>query len=197
MDSPHDAQLASDLTTDALVRRACDGDRDAFGDLVGRFHRRVVRMVRRILSDRDLADEVAQEVFVAAYQSLDQFQQQSEFSTWLLGIARNKSLSALRKQITRRQHEQNMAQQLLTRARLEYGENTSHNSEAIDSLRDCLDELQPEHQQLLQRHYRDNETAQAIADDIGRSGSGVRMMFLRLRQALHECLQRKAGPSPE
>lgn len=184
------AERDSDLTTDTLVQRAQSGDRDAFCELVGRFHRRVLGMVLRMVGDRDLADEVAQEVFLAAYQSLEQFDQQSEFSTWLMGIAKNKSLSALRKRITRQKHEQNAAQQLTASMKLDYLENSINDMPSIDLLRDCLGKLKPEHQQLLQRHYRDNETAQAIADELGRSGSGIRMLFMRLRQTLHECMQR-------
>jgi len=85
-----------------LIRRCLEGDREAFSHLVIRHQKMVINTVYRFLGQYDDACEVAQEVFVAAYRALNNFRQESKFSTWLYRIAvdqaknRLKSLAALK-----------------------------------------------------------------------------------------------------
>lgn len=72
-----------------LVRRACDGDKPAFAELVRRNQGRVRGLLMRLAQDRVLADDLAQEVFLRAYRGLVGFQQRSAFGTWLYRIAYN------------------------------------------------------------------------------------------------------------
>lgn len=81
----------------ALVARTQDGDRAAFAALVERYQERVLNVVYRRLDDRDLALDVAQEVFFKAYRGLNGFQGNAQFYTWLFRIALNESVSAHRK----------------------------------------------------------------------------------------------------
>ncbi len=186
-----------ETSTEELVRLARSGDQGAFAGLVNRFHRVVMGYVSGIVHDRDVADDVAQDVFLAAYQSLDRFNEQSKFSTWLIGIARNKSISALRQIATQRKREEAAGNEILLSLRAEYLEQIkqSQRQEQIDALRTCLDKLPAEQRSWLNRHYHDNESAQSIAVDVGRSGSGMRMLFLRLRHALYDCIQQQLHTS--
>jgi RNA polymerase sigma-70 factor (ECF subfamily) len=74
-----------------LIQRARAGDQDAFADLVSRHADRVDGVLRRFGLDPGEADEVAQEVFVRAWRGLAQFEQRSQFSTWLYRIAFNET----------------------------------------------------------------------------------------------------------
>ncbi len=83
----------------ALVARTQDGNRDAFCTLVERYQERVLNLVYRRLNDRDLAYDVAQEVFFKAYRALSRFKGDSAFYTWLFRITVNETISARRKQM--------------------------------------------------------------------------------------------------
>jgi RNA polymerase sigma factor (sigma-70 family) len=89
--------------TDAelIARTVVSDDRAAFGELVRR-HQSATRHFLRHLTGGDaaLADDLAQETFVRAWQSLGRFAGHSNFSTWLLGIAHNHWRNARRKQRT-------------------------------------------------------------------------------------------------
>ena len=83
-------------TDDALLIRARNGDREAFGDLVERHQRRVWRVCRQYLGPAD-AEAAAQDVLVKAYLSLRSFDGRSAFTTWVTRIAINTCLDELRR----------------------------------------------------------------------------------------------------
>ena len=85
-----------------LVRRAKEGDREAFSRLVRLMMKDIVALTFRMTQDRDSAFDLAQETFISAWQSLRSFRQEAKFESWLYRIAANKALNHL-KQRSRRQ----------------------------------------------------------------------------------------------
>ena len=79
----------SEPWTDALVRKAKDGDERSFETLVRRIYPRLRRWALVRAGGEDEADEVVQETLVRAYRSLGEFREEARFSTWLYRIARN------------------------------------------------------------------------------------------------------------
>jgi RNA polymerase sigma-70 factor (ECF subfamily) len=80
-----------------LVERVAKGDRAAVRLLFMRHHARIYRFVVRQTGSDTMADDIANEVFLELWRQAPAFEGRSEVSTWLLGIARFKALSALRK----------------------------------------------------------------------------------------------------
>ncbi|MDP4617449.1 MAG: RNA polymerase sigma factor RpoE [Burkholderiaceae bacterium] len=80
------AEIPSDLD---LVQRVKNGDKEAFNLLVLKYQRKVGRLVRRLVSNSDEADDVVQDAFIKAYRALPQFRGDSAFYTWLYRIAVN------------------------------------------------------------------------------------------------------------
>lgn len=80
-----------------LIRRAQGGDLKAFEDLVRWCQPDVWRVVRSIVRNRDLADDVTQDTFVRAFRFLGSFAFRSKFSTWLFTIARRCCMDSLAK----------------------------------------------------------------------------------------------------
>lgn len=72
-----------------LIRRAQQGDLDAFESLVRAHQADVWRFARSLLRDRDLADDVAQEALLRAYRFLPTFRGDAKFTSWLFRIVRN------------------------------------------------------------------------------------------------------------
>jgi RNA polymerase sigma-70 factor (ECF subfamily) len=75
-----------------LVDRARQGDTEAFGELVDLHRQSVYRAALAALRSGAEAEDVAQEVFVTAYQKLDGFRGDASFKTWILAIAWRKAL---------------------------------------------------------------------------------------------------------
>ena len=72
-----------------LVERVQSGDREAFGLLVGKYQRRLLRLVMRLVRDPAEAEDVTQEAFIKAYRALANFRGESAFYTWLYRIGVN------------------------------------------------------------------------------------------------------------
>ena len=103
-----------------IIRSILAGDADSFRLLVQRYHRPVIRMIRNIVNDNHICEDIAQDVFLAAYRKLASFDiARSRFSTWLFTIARNRSINELRK---------------IRRVSVERPPNSSDSSEPADAL---------------------------------------------------------------
>jgi RNA polymerase sigma factor (sigma-70 family) len=92
--------MAPPAVTDAqlIARVVVEDDRHAFSELVRRYQSPVRATLRRLTAgNHALADDLAQETFLAAYRNLKSFRQEARFSTWLYRIATNAFLADARK----------------------------------------------------------------------------------------------------
>lgn len=80
--------MSEQLTDQALVEKAQQGDKKAFNLLVARHQNKVAGLLTRYISANDIPD-VVQETFIKAYRSLELFRGDSAFYTWLYRIAVN------------------------------------------------------------------------------------------------------------
>ena len=80
------------------IQRALAGDTESFRLLVERYEKAVMRMIRNVTGATQSCDDLAQDVFLTAFAKLHSFDPgRSRFSTWLLTIARNRSINYLKK----------------------------------------------------------------------------------------------------
>lgn len=86
---------------EALVAKARQGDRDAFGVLVLRYQSQAVLMAQGILRNFELAKDASQNAFAKAYFGLARFREDAKFKTWLFRIVMNEAKDAYRKEKAR------------------------------------------------------------------------------------------------
>jgi RNA polymerase sigma-70 factor (ECF subfamily) len=72
-----------------LVERVRQGDQRAYGLLVEKYRRKLMRLLSRMVRDPDEIEDIAQETFIKAYRALPQFRGDAAFYTWLYRIAVN------------------------------------------------------------------------------------------------------------
>jgi RNA polymerase sigma-70 factor (ECF subfamily) len=75
----------------ALVRALAAGDERAFNEVVGRYHRSLVRLARNYVRTEAIAEEVAQDAWCAVVTGVERFEGRSSFKTWLFRIVVNKA----------------------------------------------------------------------------------------------------------
>ena len=90
--------IAQDTDVDfKLVERYLAGDMTAFDELMLRYERQIYRVCYRFVENRDDARDLAQEVFIKAFEHLPTFRRQSSLKTWLYRIAMNHCINHVKK----------------------------------------------------------------------------------------------------
>jgi RNA polymerase sigma-70 factor (ECF subfamily) len=90
------------LSDEDLMARAALDDTRAFTELVRRYQTRVIHLVSRLLNDREVSEDIAQEVFVRVHLHRKNYRTGSKFSTWLFTIAANLAKNEMRRRKRRR-----------------------------------------------------------------------------------------------
>jgi RNA polymerase sigma-70 factor, ECF subfamily len=85
------------LTDNEIIQEILQGERNTFRKLVERYQPMVFRTCMGFLHNKDDADDLTQDVFIQAYQTLSGFKGDASFSTWIYRIAVNASLNKIRK----------------------------------------------------------------------------------------------------
>lgn len=80
-----------------LIKRVCDGERDAFYELMRPYERMIYATAIAVLKNPADAEEVAQEAVMKAFSNLPRFRAESKFSTWLIQITYNEARMKVKK----------------------------------------------------------------------------------------------------
>lgn len=169
------------------LRLAAGGDRAAFAELVHTHHRTVIHFAQRFLgfSDRDAAEDLAQDVFLAAWKDARSFRGQCQVLTWLLRITKNACLNQRRAGRLRRtapleddgMTAHSASQQDQPESRSKEGELAQEVSRVVAAL--------PVNQRaaILLRYFHEFSYAE-IAEVLETSVSGVESLLFRARKSL-------------
>jgi RNA polymerase sigma-70 factor (ECF subfamily) len=90
------------VSDEDLMARAALDDEKAFTELVRRYQTRVIHLVSRLLNDREVSEDIAQEVFVRVHLHRKNYRTGSKFSTWLFTIAANLAKNEIRRRKRRK-----------------------------------------------------------------------------------------------
>lgn len=99
MEQPKILVLDDDFS---LIKRFIDGEEAVFAELVKRHKDKVRNIIYLTLTNSDLVDDIAQEVFITVYKNLKNFRFESQFTTWIYRITINKCKDYLRKKNIRK-----------------------------------------------------------------------------------------------
>lgn len=181
----------------ALVARARKGDAAAFEQLVRQYDRQIFRVAQHITQNREDAEDIAQDVFLKAYEKLEQFQGNSKFSTWLVRIAVNESLMRLRKRKTSRtvsmDEDVQTEEGAIPRDFADWSPNPEQiygQSELGDILKKTIQGLPPGFRTVFTLRDIENLSTEETAEALGLSIPAVKSRLLRARLQLRERLSR-------
>jgi len=171
-----------------LLLRAQAGDAAAIEEII-RTHQGLIRSyVSRLAPDAVTADDLAQEVFLAALQSLDRVDPQQGIRGYLLGIARNQARLAWRARMKN-------SGEALFEAIASRGV-PADPDRRVSALQECLKGLAPKALDVVLRFYREEQACEEISREIGTSPSNIRSILTRARQALGDCVRLRCERSP-
>jgi RNA polymerase sigma-70 factor (ECF subfamily) len=171
----------------ALLMRIARGDRDALARLFDMEAGRLIAIARRIVRRPDLAEEVVQEAFVAAWQRASQYDPtRGPALAWLTTIVRNRALNLLRDS-ARVQPTEDGALAALAERQTDAFEAFDRLPEA-DALRHCLDKLEPDRREAILLCYVVGYTHEEVAARTSTPLGTVKAWIRRGMAALQECL---------
>ena len=163
-------QMAATQDPDSeIVERYFAGDTTAFDELMIRYERQIYRVCYRFVENRDDAMDLAQDVFVKAFEHLPTFRRESSLKTWLYRIAINHCLNHVKK------HSQEFVEvteytakvSASAQARLEEQERRDH-------FRRLIKRLPPKQKAILELRINEHLSYEEIARISGRSVSTIK-----------------------
>ena len=176
----------------ALVAAARNGHSQAFEELVFRHKKKVLAMAQRITSNREDAEDVAQESFHKAFLHLKDFQEKSRFSTWLTRIVMNEAYMLLRRR--RRilevlpESPKDAPESLSTEFvdQRPSPEESCWQRERTELLTKAINHLSPTIRRAMLLREIEERSAEETAQILGTSISAVKARLFRGRQRLRE-----------
>jgi RNA polymerase sigma-70 factor (ECF subfamily) len=170
---------------------ASEGSRPLLEELFRRHRARVVAWCYRLTGDRTLAPDLAQDVFVKAYSSLDRFRSDSKFTTWLYVIARNRCRDEQRARAARPRAAPEEAMVEAPTAR----NDALAALEAADArtmVRAVMDEVLDEtEKRVMTLHYGHDMMLDAITTALGlTNASGAKAYIVSAKRKLNTAMKR-------
>jgi RNA polymerase sigma-70 factor (ECF subfamily) len=183
-----------------LVRRAKDGDKEAFESLVRQHQGRVFAVAGGILRNREDVEDIAQQVFLKAYFSLKRFDQRAAFSTWLYKITLNECWDLLRKRkvrplvlevdLSEEQARQYQAAEEVADGRPDASERLAAR-ERVEQLLGCLEVRD---RSMLVLKEVQGFSVEEIAEMLELNGNTVKVRLFRARHRIAESVRRRVKP---
>jgi RNA polymerase sigma-70 factor (ECF subfamily) len=189
-----------------LLARVALGDRDAFSTLYRQTSARLLGVILRINSDRALAEDVLQDVYVNVWRAARSFDSlRSQPMTWLTSVARNRAIDSLRRQRTEPQlhsttthlADDDEEHDMLNHIPSELPGPLQQLMQAAEAraLGDCVTRLSSDQQQCLALAYYQGLSHAEVADHLTQPLGTVKSWVRRALQSLKGCLSRAAGLS--
>jgi RNA polymerase sigma-70 factor (ECF subfamily) len=182
----------SDPEIEEAIERVRNGNTDDFRIVVAAYHQRLRASLAGLCPPSVDSEEIAHLSFVEAYRNLGRYQAGTNFFAWLCAIARNRLLAECKRIQRQASHQRNYLEQLLVERVVELAEAEPELTDArLGWLRQCVTELKPSFQAILERRYGRGETIEGIARAVGRTAGALRVQLFAIRKQLRRCIEGK------
>lgn len=170
---------------DLLQRIAC-GDKTAMRALFARHNLRIFRFIVRMTRNEATAEDVTNEVFLEIWRNANRFEGRSAATTWMLTIARNRTISALRKR-SEAQLDEDYAANIADDA--DTPETVTSKGDKGEQIRACMQQLSAEHREIIDLVYYHERSVAEVADIVGIPEGTVKTRMFHARKKLGALLQ--------
>jgi RNA polymerase sigma-70 factor (ECF subfamily) len=168
-----------------LIQRIAGGDKRALEVLFRRYKTRIFRFVLRLSDDHTVAEEVVISVLLDVWRQAADFAGRSSVSTWLLAIARNKAMSAMRRK-AEQPLDQGYAIGITDQA--PGPEQLLQELDRRRFIRACLRKLSPAHREIIDLVYYHDKSVNEVAEIIAIPVATVKTRMHYARRQLKELI---------
>ncbi len=174
------------------IEQAKKGDQVAFTFLLDRYWNEVYGfMLKRTENETD-SEDIVIETFAKAFDKLSTYNEQFQFNTWLIAIAKNVHIDMLRKKrsslfVDYTDEDDNQAYNVADSSLS--AEDELIRQQNLASLLNCIKGLKPHYQEVIQLRYFQELSYQEIADELREPLSNVKIKLLRAKNLLAEIIR--------
>jgi RNA polymerase sigma-70 factor (ECF subfamily) len=164
------------------VRKGNDSD---YSIIVNRYKNKAFSMLKRMLKNEFDAEEILQDCFLKAYNSLNNFKGESKFSTWFYRIVYNSALTKLSSQKRKIEAE-------MTSVEDHYNLESEYRSDEIEKkdvnqlIRDTISKLPERHSAIITMFYLNEMSIEEISEVMQITVSNVKVMLHRSRNSMRD-----------
>ena len=178
-----------------LVERAKGGDYEAFRELVERHQGRIFGAARRITGSAQDAEDVVQETFLSVIEHVAEFRGDAPFAAWLLRIATNHALKALRKRrgLPTVPIDESLPRPEAVERWRDEPERLAEDPAVRKLIEAAIDELDDLHRPVFVLRDVEGLSTEATAEALGISVANAKVRLMRARLKLRERLTRALG----
>lgn len=186
------------MPEEQLIRSAQQGDNDAFEQLLLLHQKKVYNLCLRMSANPDDALDLSQEAFIKAWRSIGQYQFEASFSTWLFRLTSNVCIDHLRRKKRRQEtsltesfDDSDEAEEFTLPDAAPLPEEQAITNETKIELAQAMEQLGPEHREILQLRVVEDLPYEQIAEILDIRVGTVKSRLARARLSLRKIL--KAG----
>jgi RNA polymerase sigma-70 factor (ECF subfamily) len=179
------------LEIDKYIEKAIGGDQAAYTQILNQYWGEVYNFMLKRTGNEIDSEDITIETFAKAFKRLDQYNAQFQFNTWLIAIGKNVHIDLLRKRksahaIDITEEEDRQAQNIPDSALTAEDELIRHQNLAY--LLQCIKQLKPHYQEVIQLRYFQECSYQEIADQLKEPLNNVKVKLLRAKKLLADII---------
>lgn len=174
------------------IHQVLQGDKESYRFIIRKYGSIIRAYLASHLNDPSTVDDLAQDVFISAFEKLSEFDMNRNFNAWLKGIARNKLYMHLRETY----REINKCQDMRLRIYHDVANDMISASECkgtrIKKLQDCLEKLPGKTRDIVKCRYSKGEKVRSIANRYDTTVSAISSLLYRGKNMLESCIDQGA-----
>jgi len=180
-----------------LIQAALHGEDQAYRQLMEKYHDQIYNFIYRMVHDREQVEDLTQEAFIKAFQSLRSFNEEFAFSTWLYKIATNNSIDFIRRRKLQMYSIDKPVESRDSDFTFELPDETYEaDKEVIRTqraamLQEAVNELPEKYRRVIQLRHMEERSYEEIAKILKLPIGTVKAHIFRAREILYKQLRRR------
>ena len=178
-----------------LIDKALAGDQSAYEQLMKKYSNVVGMLIQKVIHNSNEIEDLKQEIFIKAFNSLNSFKREYAFSTWLFRIATNHSIDFLRKKQLKTQSMEDTLETQDGSLRHQYAtreptpESKLIEMEATQHITKAIENLPEKYRRCIEMRHKEEKSYEEISEELSLPIGTVKARIFRAREILNKELR--------
>lgn len=175
--------MMKNLTDLEIIESVKKGNQSDYEIIIDRYKNKAFSLIKRMLKNEMDAEEVLQDCFIKAYDSLKNFRQESKFSTWFYRIVYNTTLTKLSSKKRKIESEMSSIEDHFN-LESDYDFKSSETKDLSELIKKTVEKLPKNYSLVITLYYLNEMSCEEIGETLNTSVSNVKVLLHRSRNAL-------------